>query len=96
MGRSAQGDGWCYDPQSRCQSKDRVPYYYVGLPENILREICEAGFEILKSEVREGEDRTGKPFVRGELVVDARRFGLAAYPGGIRTQDILRDGTCLC
>lgn len=73
MEPSVQGDGWCYDPQSRCQLKDRVPYYYVGLPGNILDEICEAGFEVLKSEVREGEDRTGKPFIRGQLVVDARR-----------------------
>lgn len=70
---SDAGDGWCYDPQSRCVLKDRVPYFYVSLPENILDEIREAGFEVLKSEVREREDRTEKPFVRGDLVVDARR-----------------------
>jgi ubiquinone/menaquinone biosynthesis C-methylase UbiE len=67
------GDGWCYDPQSRYVLKDRVAYFYVSLPENILDEIREAGFEILESEVCEREDRSEKPFVRGDLVVDARR-----------------------
>jgi ubiquinone/menaquinone biosynthesis C-methylase UbiE len=68
-----QKDGWCYDPQSRRLSKDRAPYYYVGLPEKILQELGEGGFEVLKSEIREAEDGTVHPYVRGDLVVDARK-----------------------
>jgi len=45
-----------FDPQTRCVLQGEIATRYIGLPEDILDEISDAGFRILESEVRPKKD----------------------------------------
>ena len=51
--------GWWFDPVSRCIVRDGLAGRYLGLPEDILKEISSSGLAIKSSEVTEDSSLQG-------------------------------------
>jgi len=60
-----------YDAASRCQVIQGVAYRYCGLPDDILKEIRKAGFEILHWEIL-NQDGPGEDMLLADAIKPPR------------------------
>jgi ubiquinone/menaquinone biosynthesis C-methylase UbiE len=56
-----------FDPESRCMIVDDIARRYIGLADDILKEVKDAGFEIMRHEIFYRKDK----FEQDDMLIDA-------------------------